>query len=1185
MKKKLRYALFLMLLLSSLSASAWEGMAMPRLHVDGKYFKDAQGNIVNLHGFAQTYSPWFNEKGTKWTNYDESGCLTYNQGLIDKILAAGWKVNFMRLHMDPYWSNDPTKTATGESDISAFSYARFTKYFKRVFLPMAKYAISKGLYVIMRPPGVCPDSIKIGDAYQKYLIQVWDYVSSYPDIKNNPNIMFELANEPVGIYKSDKSVGSYEDLHDYFQTVVDSIRKNCDNIVLVPGTGYQADYRAYGQYPISGDNVGYAVHCYPGWMNSGSESTPTVTYTQFKAGWDEQIKPVSDNAPIVVTEMDWAPATYNSSWGKGTTGTEGGTGFGANFKKIADDSGNVSWLIFTEAYLMAQYDDTASDGSTFLTDPQACPRPAYRWYQTYATTQYPHQEYTYQSTSDQGDGTYKNPVIQGDFPDPDVIKVGDTYYMVSTTMHNFPGCTLLKSKDLVNWEFCCNPLTKMSSYPEYNLEDGKNIYAKGSWANSLMYKNGKFYIMFNAFGNSDDGGGYLLSATDPEGTWTMTRLSQGYYDPGMLLDDDGTVYVACGNTNISVVQLDDNFAKVKESTVISDFSGLEGNHFFKKDGYYYIYSTYAAWPAQQWCFRSKSVFGPYEKQKVFDSDDIHQGSMIQTQSGEWWTMLMRDCGAFGRMPYLEPVTWSSDWPVIGVNGKDATVSSAYTKPNVNASYAPKALPTNDNFLNYKLGMQWQWNHNADNSKWSLMERAGYLRLYTANVTDSLQKARNTLTQRIFGFHDDTKKSYGTIRMNVSKMQTGDMAGLAVFQEPYAFIGVKKVSGNQFELSVQSNSSSFTMKKKTITCDSVIYLRAIADIATSKAQFYYCLDDNKTYNQYGSTLDMKYDLKIFVGNRFCIFNYATQSLGGYVDVDWFSTEPTFDESTYYDNTFTAYSADYLTATSMSVGSSAINMLTGASKTFTLTATFADGHTADITSDATYSVGNTNVVTVKNGRLTAAGTGTTTVTVTYKDPLGSTLTTSFTVTSSMFPLTADLLNPSIYATGTFDETTKTLVTGTYGFGGWQYSNGIDISQYKYIVVKLNKTPTGGAQFRMFDENNYWSKCSCTTLSKTTSILLSSLVKDGTTTSLNLSHIYIAGFWANSGTVSIKEIFLSNDGLTPIDTGIETPVISSPDDLIDIYNLSGMLLYSKVRRADVTTLLKKGVYIVDHKCVIVK
>ena len=150
---------------------------------------------------------------------------------------------------------------------------------------------------------------------------------------------------------------------------------------------------------------------------------------------------------------------------------------------------------------------------------------------------------------------------------------------------------------------------------------------------------------------------------------------------------------------------------------------------------------------------------------------------------------------------------SSDWPVIGVNGKEA-VSSAYTKPNGNASYAPKALPTNDNFRNYKLGNAMAGIINADNSKWSLMERAGYLRLYTANVTDSLQKARNTLTQRIFGFHDDTKQSYGTIRMNVSKMQTGDMVGLAVFQEPYAFIGVKKVSGNQYELSVQSNSSSF-----------------------------------------------------------------------------------------------------------------------------------------------------------------------------------------------------------------------------------------------------------------------------------------------------------------------------------------------------------------------------------------
>ena len=136
------------LLLSSVTVSAWEGMAMPQLHVEGRYFKDSNGNIVNLHGFAQTYSPWFNERGTKWNNYDVNACLSYNQGLIDNILAAGWKVNFMRLHMDPYWSNTPGVEVTGENDISAFDYERFKTYFQSVFVPMAKYAISHGLSLV-----------------------------------------------------------------------------------------------------------------------------------------------------------------------------------------------------------------------------------------------------------------------------------------------------------------------------------------------------------------------------------------------------------------------------------------------------------------------------------------------------------------------------------------------------------------------------------------------------------------------------------------------------------------------------------------------------------------------------------------------------------------------------------------------------------------------------------------------------------------------------------------------------------------------------------------------------------------------------------------------------------------------------------------------------------------------------
>ncbi|MDN5552479.1 family 43 glycosylhydrolase [Prevotella sp.] len=1176
--KTLKTILYIILLFSSITVSAWEGMAMPQLHVEGRYFKDSNGNIVNLHGFAQTYSPWFNERGTKWNNYDVNACLTYNQGLINDILNAGWKVNFLRLHMDPYWSNTPGIRTTGENDISAFDYDRFTKYFQSVFVPMAKYAISHGLYVIMRPPGVCPESIAVGDAYQQYLIKVWNYVSADSYIKNNPNIMFELANEPVRIWSDGKQAG-FKELSEYFQTITNTIRANCNNIVLVPGLSYQANYAGFADYPIKGENIGYAVHCYPGWYNSGSENTPNVNYQLFNDGWNKQIKPISDLAPIVVTEMDWAPEKYNSSFGKGVTGTVGGTGFGANFKKITDDCGNVSWLIFTTPELLAQFKDEQGNGDTFLTDNEACPWPAYHWYQDYANKQYPHTDFTFKSCSDNGDGTFTNPVIQADFPDPDVQKVGDTYYMVTTTMHNFPGCTLLKSKDLVNWEYCCNPLEKMSVNAEYNLEDGKNIYSKGAWANSLMYKNGKFYILFNAFGNGDDAGGYLLSATNAEGPWTMARLSRGYYDPGLMTDEDGTTYVVCGNGNLKVIQLDDNFAPVKEADVDGGFDGLEGSHFFKKDGYYYIYSTCCAWPATQWCFRSKNVFGPYEKKEVFNSDDIHQGAMIQTQSGEWWTMLMKDCGAFGRMPYLLPVTWNDNWPVIGNNGVDA---GTYTKPNVGVNYDRKYMPTNDNFKNYLLGSQWQWNHNPDKAKWSLLENPGRLRLYTASVTDSLQKSRNMLTQRIFGYRDNTKPSYGTIRMNISKMYDRDMAGIAVFQNPYAYIAINK-QGSNFNL-VQSNTADKKVYSNVIACDSVIYLRAVADIATSKATFYYSLD-NVTYTKFGQDLDMKYNLSVFVGNRFGIFNYATKELGGHVDVDWFSTEKDFSEDTFYDKSSVAHSESYLTAVSISADKPSYSLLTNSAKSFVLTATYKDGHTEDITSSANYKVSNDKVVGVKNARLTSYNEGNAVVTASYNDALGNTVSTNINIFVNTFPLTAAGINPSIYASGAFDESTHTLVTGQYGFGGWEYTNGVDFSSYKYIVIELNKAQSNGASFRLFDENSYWSSPSMTDIGSSTTVRieLAKLVKNKTTTPLDLSHIYIAGFWSlGGGDISIKNIFFSNDGDTPV-TGIQQ--IEETDKFVDVYNLSGMLLYSKLKMADVFKKLSKGVYIISGKCVAIK
>lgn len=355
------------------------------LHVEGAFLVNAEGRRVNMHGFAQTFSPWFNEQGTQWNNYDVARCLAYNKDIIDRIMSAGWKMTFVRQHMDPYWSNTPGVQTTGENDISAFSFDRFKKYLDEVFVPMAEYAMSKGLYVVMRPPGVCPENISVGGDYHKYLKKVWAHVAQHPKLRNNGAVLFELANEPINIQGTR---GRDVEMTQFMQEIVDLMRSYCNNILLIPGLVWQQHYNGFVKYPVVGTNIGYAVHCYPGWYNSGVEDNVSVDYQDFKRGWDENILPIASKAPVVVTEMDWAPKKYNASWGKAVTGVAGGQGFGANFMKICDETGNVSWLLFTDCHRLAQYNDAAPDGLTFLTDPEACPRPVFRRYQYYATPEY-----------------------------------------------------------------------------------------------------------------------------------------------------------------------------------------------------------------------------------------------------------------------------------------------------------------------------------------------------------------------------------------------------------------------------------------------------------------------------------------------------------------------------------------------------------------------------------------------------------------------------------------------------------------------------------------------------------------------------------------------------------------------------------------------------------------------------
>lgn len=379
---------------------------LPRLHVVGRYLKNERGETVNLHGFAQTYSPFFNQNS--WNNYDVLGCLRYNQGLIDKMLDKGWKMNFIRLHMDPYWSDDPTQESVRYEGHERFSQVRFEKYLSEVFIPMAEYAIRKGLYVVMRPPGVCPEKIAVGDDYNQYLEKVWSIVSKHPKIKANSGIMFELANEPINILGTDGTYGSngqvyFDNAKKFFQTIVDKIRVNATNIIWIPGLSYQSSFSGYATNPVEGDNIGYAVHAYPGWYGSDAEEPSAelggVTgggYESFQRGWNAQVQPIADIAPVMVTEMDWAPAKYDSSWGKSITGTVGEAGFGANFKYIADNAGNVSWLVFTDCSLLAQFkDEEGVPGAyTFLNDPEACPWPVYHWFKEYASEEVTESEIT-----------------------------------------------------------------------------------------------------------------------------------------------------------------------------------------------------------------------------------------------------------------------------------------------------------------------------------------------------------------------------------------------------------------------------------------------------------------------------------------------------------------------------------------------------------------------------------------------------------------------------------------------------------------------------------------------------------------------------------------------------------------------------------------------------------------------
>lgn len=502
------------------------------------------------------------------------------------------------------------------------------------------------------------------------------------------------------------------------------------------------------------------------------------------------------------------------------------------------------------------------------------------------------------ASSDNGNGTFTNPVIYADVPDDSIIRVGDTYYMASTTMHLSPGCPIMKSKDLVNWEVVNYVYDTLASKEDTNLQNGKNMYGKGSWAASLKYNKGIYYISFMSY---TTGKTYIYQTKDIEnGEWTKFEINGCYHDMSLLFDDNGKVYMLYGSSDIRYIELNSDATGIKmggASGLLFSGKNLVGNSLFegtqaiKVNGYYYVFNI--AWPSgkprSQYVSRSKSLNGPWESRIVLQDNfdnvgGVAQGGIVDTEDGQWYGLLFQDHGPVGRCPILVPVNWVNGWPMMGTNGR---VQKTMNKPASISS--EKVIVKSDEFngdsgKTYKSGLDlvWQWNHNPDNNSWSLKEKPGCLRLKTSGITNSLTSARNTLTQRTYG-----PTCSGKVAVDVSNMKNGDVAGLAAFSYKYGYVGIKMENGVKKIVMVNASNNSIPQEIESVNLNSnKVYFKIDFNFeGGNRANFYYSVD-GENWKKIGNSLSMEYTLDHFMGYRFGLFNYATKTTGGYVDFDYF-----------------------------------------------------------------------------------------------------------------------------------------------------------------------------------------------------------------------------------------------------------------------------------------------------------
>lgn len=492
--------------------------------------------------------------------------------------------------------------------------------------------------------------------------------------------------------------------------------------------------------------------------------------------------------------------------------------------------------------------------------------------------------------------TVTNPIFWSDVPDVDVIRVGSSYYMISTSMHTMPGCPVMKSDNLADWEIIGYVYDQLEDNDAHNLIGGKTIYGQGQWATSLRYHNETFYLCFSS---NDTQKFYVFQTDDIEsGEWRCSMINGIYHDPALLFDND-RVFVIYGCGDIRITELTKDLSAVKpgglnQLLLETQREGIglrcEGCHAYKLNGYYYL--IFIEWPSEgnqrrrQVAYRSNELLGEYERKVIFDDDmgyqnqGIAQGAIFDTPNQEWFAMLFQDHGAVGRIPYVLPVEWEDGWPMIGVEGK---TPESFQVNLPSSTHKPLVFSDKFDHKENSLDYNWQWNHRPDNNLWSFTERPGYLRLKTGYLTDGVLQARNTLTQRTEG-----PNCTGITLIDTTNMKSGDYAGLIALQNNFGTVGVQVTSnGDRYILMTINGEEGDKIVDQKLLEGTLAHFKVEFNFEDSIdiAKFYYSVDGNE-WTEVGEALQMTYTLDHFMGYRIGLFNYATKEINGYADFNYF-----------------------------------------------------------------------------------------------------------------------------------------------------------------------------------------------------------------------------------------------------------------------------------------------------------